>query len=369
MRPTEPLAGPDRPIDLADSSLPDWDPSARREILCRHLLWGGPPAAPPIPQTHAGPAEAPADRGWQWRPWSAVRWVYRRVWRRLPDSATQRIARVKALIFYLAGRSPKTGARLATGRPTPREILKDLARVAYRRHLRRWIDPEAVARHRRDREPVPVAPLALGGLVFASVLDPLDPRQNPRDLLTAFLLAFRRRPDATLVLKLDGPWRAALSAVREAYLRLKLDHDCRVAVIADDLDAAGMDVLLRATTYHVDASRFAPSAGPLRLAMASGRPVIAPDHSAFAGLVDDRVGFVVGTHPEPAPSPHAPGTTWNRLVWTDLRAAFLAAAALAGSDPAAYRAMAAEARRRAGEDDGSEGVVPLPRAAKLARAS
>lgn len=360
--------GADRPTasHSANFDLPPWDPAHRWVADCRHLRWEGARPRPPIAEVRAAAGtagEAPADRGWQWRPWSAVRWVYRRVWRRLPDSATARIAQLKLLVFYLAGRSPRTGARYEAGRPTPRVILKDLARAAYRRHLRRWIDPEAVARHRRSREPVPVATMALGGLVYTAILDPLDPAQNHRDLLTAFLLAFRRRPDATLVLALrPAPrrWADALSAVREDYLRLKVDHDCHILVVAEALDEARLAGLLRATTYHVDASRAASTADPLRRALAGGRPAIAPDHSALRGLVDDRVGFVLESHPEPAGRPHGPLMIQNRLVWTTLRDAFLASADLVEADPAAYRAMADAARRRVAD-------VTIPGAANRSR--
>ena len=365
MRRTRPVAGP----PAADSDLPPWDPDHRWEAACRHVCWGGPRAEPVIAEVRAAArpaAEPPADLGWQWRPWSAVRWVYRRVWRRLPDSATARVAQVKQLVFYLAGRSPLTGERLDSGRPTPRIILKDLARAAYRRHLRRWINPEEVARHRRSREPVPVAPMALEGLVYASILDPLDPAANPRDLLTAFLLAFRRRPDATLVLVLEGRWRDALSAVREDYLRLKLDHECRVLVVAEALDDPRMAGLLRATTYYVNTSRDASTADPLRRALAAGRPVIATDHGALAGVVDDEVGFVLESHPEPAVRPEESLVIQHRLVWTSLRDAFLASAALVEVEPAAYRAMATAARRRGGDGTGS---VASGRRARLARAS
>ena len=70
----------------------------------------------------------------------------------------------------------------------------------------------------------------------------------------------------------------------------------------------------------------------------------------MADYMDDRVGFVLPSHPEPTYWPHDPDhryeTTWNRLVWSELRDAFLRAADVAEHDRPRYDALAAEARLR-----------------------
>jgi hypothetical protein len=88
----------------------------------------------------------------------------------------------------------------------------------------------------------------------------------------------------------------------------------------------------------------------LQQALAAGRPALAPAHTAMADYIDDAVGFVLGSHPEPTFWPHDPDrrheTTWHRLVWSDLRDAFLQSASTADHDRPAYDALAATARRR-----------------------
>src|SRR5205814_3494355 len=69
-----------------------------------------------------------------------------------------------------------------------------------------WLSPAAIAQLKRIRrgilrrpEPppplLPVKRLTLGGLVYTSIFNQSDRRKNVRDLLSAFLLAFRDRPE------------------------------------------------------------------------------------------------------------------------------------------------------------------------------
>ena len=77
---------------------------------------------------------------------------------------------------------------------------------------------------------------------------------------------------------------------------------------------------------------------------------MAPCHTAMADYMDDAVGFVPRTFPEPTYWPHDPEmrieTSWRRMVWSDLHDHFLAAAALIEDAPEDYRAMAERARAR-----------------------
>jgi hypothetical protein len=70
----------------------------------------------------------------------------------------------------------------------------------------------------------------------------------------------------------------------------------------------------------------------------------------MADYMDDEVGFVIRSEPEPAPWPHDPErrleTSWHRLSWSDLLARFRESADVAESDPARYAALSGAARRR-----------------------
>ena len=68
----------------------------------------------------------------------------------------------------------------------------------------------------------------------------------------------------------------------------------------------------------------------------------------MADYMDDRVGFVVASQPEPTHWPHDPQkrikTSWQRLDWSSLHDQYLRSAELASSHRAGYEAMAASAR-------------------------
>jgi hypothetical protein len=234
----------------------------------------------------------------------------------------------------------------------------------YHRKIRRWLSPEAqlqIQRMKRVvlRQPEPAPPLVptsqltLSGLVYTSIFNQSDRRKNARDLLSAFLFAFRDHPDVTLVLKLATSTQREFFEIQELgnfYGELGIRHRCRVVVLTDYLTEEQMHDLLRATTYYVNSSRAEGACLPLQQALAAGRPAIAPCHTAMADYMDDRVGFVVESHPEPTFWPHDPEhryeTSWHRIVWSDLRNQFLHSATLVEEDYAAYRALARSARTR-----------------------
>jgi glycosyltransferase involved in cell wall biosynthesis len=242
--------------------------------------------------------------------------------------------------------------------------VKDALRRQYRSRIRPWLSPEGIKQVQRLkrgilRQPPPPPPLLpatelrLSGLVYTSIFNQSDRRKNARDLLSAFLLAFRDRPDVTLVLKL------ATSAAREfleiqdlghLYGEIAIEHACKVVVLTDFLTDEQMIELMRATTYYVNTSRAEGACLPLQQALAGGRPAIAPCHTAMADYMSDEVGFLVESHPEPTFWPHDPEhrfeTTWHRLVWSNLRDQFIASALLIEDDYAAYRTMASAARER-----------------------
>ena len=313
------------PIPLAPAyfDLPAWDPAGRREFLYRHESWGGPVAED---DADADAPPAAAHRNGR-RPWLA-----------------------------------------------PARVAYRATKVGYQRHVRRWLSHEAVEKIsgvknraksvvRRGKAAAPEGPprvpastLRLEGLVYTSIFNASDNRKNQEDMITAFLLAFRDRPDATLVLKLNtAPAREVIefNVLRQYYRRLGIPHACRVVFVADFLDQSGLLALLEASTYYVNTSRAEGACMPLQQAMAAARPALAPTHTSMADYMDGTVGFPIRGHEEPTFYPHDPlrqiATTWYRMVWSDIRDQFLASAALVDDDPEGYANLAAAARRRVAE--------------------
>jgi glycosyltransferase involved in cell wall biosynthesis len=297
------------PVPPGSFGVPDWHPAHRWKATVRHVAWGG---EEDDPHAALAAATSPAE--------------------------------------------PRTPGIV------PR--IEGELRRRYHRHVRPWLS-EATAQRvrraknrllRRPEDPAPPRieprPLRLSGLVYTSIFNLGDPRKNPRDLLSAFLVAFRDRPDVTLVLKLASnaiTERTELEWIGQLHRSLGIEHRCRVVVVTDYLTEDQLDELYRVTAYYVNTSHAEGACLPLQRALASGRPGIAAAHTSMSDYLDETVGLVVASHDEPAPWPHDPEqrceTTRHRLVWASLRDQFERSAALA-EDPAAYRVLAAAGRAR-----------------------
>jgi glycosyltransferase involved in cell wall biosynthesis len=360
------------PLDPEAFNLPPWDPSHTWTLTCRHEVLGPGDAEGPVDGSRTGVSKTrpqppgPTSRvdalgepphGLVWR---VLRNGFRRVAPWMDPVTVGRLTRLK--------RSAVSAVRSAGRRPD--RLLYVALRDGYRVFVRRWLSAEALERVSEakaaalavvGREPVvvpdpplPSGALTLGGgLVYLTVFNIGDPRKNYLDILTAFLGAFRDRPDVTLAIKLvTNRLREHHESglLREQYRRLGVRHRCRIVVITEFLSEMQMSELFRATTCYVNASHAEGACLPLMRALAGGRPSIAPDHTAMADYMDASVGFVVRSDIEPACWPHDPEkrleTSRYRLVWTSLRDAFLESARVAERDPARFAAMAAAARER-----------------------
>lgn len=337
-----PIAVVPVPLDPAVLDTPDWEPSRRWTLDCRHEVWPSTPA-PIVACPPAGP------------PGLAKR-LYHRVYPRLDPKLVVRLDKARRLLAKARADSPKG-------------LILKVAKHGYRRHLRPLLSELAIRRVTRVKEAgmralgvspreaidplLPSTPLTLSGLVYTSVFNLGDRRKNYVDLLSAYLTAHRDRPDATLVLKLaTSPRRehAEMAALRATYRALGIGHRCRVVVITEFLDDAAMAELRRSTTYYVNTSHAEGACLPLQEALAAGRPGIAPTHTSMADYMDAQVGFALRSHPEPTFWPHDPSrkvrTTRQRLVWSDIRDAFEASYRLVEGDRAGYRTLADAARSR-----------------------
>jgi hypothetical protein len=375
------------PIPPRYFDMPIWDPEYTWTITCRHLIWGSPETLTTLATT-GEPVDvsrntsdsavipeptAPCSMSWTRRVRRGLRATALRMepWLSpgVVTSGYQIERQLRRGVGHLRRWRPgaSRGGASEPGSWRRRGFMG--LRKFYRARVRPWLSDEAIERvtsiKRRMlrtlglgagdvRDPLlPSTPLTISGLVYTSMFNLGDRRKNELDLLSAFLLAFRDRPDVTLLIKLVTNPACEfheLKLLRKMYEALGLTHQCRVVVITEFLDDAAMDGLMRATTYYVNTSRAEGACLPLQQSLAAGRPGLAPNHTAMADFMDNTVGFVIGSHPEPTYWPHDPekrtATYWNRLVWSDLYDRFRESAEIIDRDSERYRSMSEAARRR-----------------------
>jgi glycosyltransferase involved in cell wall biosynthesis len=355
------------PIPLAPEAfaLPPWSPRHSWSLTCRHEL-----LSPTTSAGTTGPDE-PNRVAEHTEVNDSPQSLRERTWR-IARAGLQRVA--PWMNPEMVGRLTRLKRRLATARrENPGRLAFVMVRDYYHRNLRRWLSEEAISAIAQTKKhlltlvghpptvvldpPLPAGPLTLGdGLVYLTVFSVGDKRKNYLDLLSSFLLAFRDRPDVTLVIKLVTnrvSEHHEAGILRARYRALGLNHQCRVVVITEFLSEAEMDALFQVATYYVNASHAEGACLPLMRALAGGRPAIAPEHSAMADYMDDQVGFVLRSFPEPTHWPHDPEerleTFRYRPLWSDLRDAFLSSAHLAEHEPIRYQALSRAARARMAE--------------------
>lgn len=375
--------------------IPEWDPKHSWTHTCRHLVWG-----PPIESEPAGEPEVAVHRpeptddtpappvrpSFKRRTYEVGRKGFRKVLPYLNPKMRAKVTWAKHVAIKVSGRDPHTGQPTPEGPLGPGKIAFMAARKVYRRSIKPWLSHEAIVRIRDTKlrfyrvigkrppdQPVnllPCTPLTLKGIVFTSIFNLGDRRKNETDLLSAFLTAFKDRPDVTLVIKLaTNPQREPIEVpiLAHMYHSLGIRHRCRLVVITDFLTDEQMAELTRVTSFYVNMSKAEGACLPLQQSLAAGRPSIAPDHTAMADFMNDRVGFVIRSHPEPTYWPHDPEkrteTYWQRIVWSDLRDHLVSAADLAANDLPGYHAMGRAARERLRAYAGTETSLAALKAA------
>lgn len=192
--------------------------------------------------------------------------------------------------------------------------------------------------------------LVLDGIIYTTVLNPLDGRKNWQDMITAFCSAFSEEPDATLVLKftcLNSEW--AFSVLAEALYRQPA-FKCRVIGIHGFLENDAYEQLIAASSFTVNSSLGEGQCLPLMEFMACGKPAVAPLHTAMEDYIDDKVAFIVRSGEEPSGWPHDTRMVVrahkNRIDWASLRDAYRESYRVARQDPTRYLRMASQAMER-----------------------
>lgn len=199
----------------------------------------------------------------------------------------------------------------------------------------------------------PVAQRAeLSGIVYTAVIDPADAASNWLLLVDTFIEALADRAGALLAVKLlaeDGRDQPHLARALQYYRNLARDHRCRVLLLPGEFAEEQSLMLTAASSFHVTATRAEGACAALASALAAGRPVISPRHTALADYVDGEVAFVVKSRPDPAQLSgvlrSALNTVWYEVNRRSLIEAFRASYEMAHKMNQ-YRQIGDKARKR-----------------------
>ncbi|WP_432218140.1 glycosyltransferase [Pseudomonas kribbensis] len=265
---------------------------------------------------------------------------YLRLWALNPSDQPKPMARVKYLHHgYWEGF---------------RDLFSDKAHAWLERRLPNIAGPHEVA----VDEPPPlnlpdtsaVVETTVDGVVYVTVFNPRDGRKNWHQLITAFCWAFRETPDATLVLKITQNDLASYYSELMTLLAQLTPFACRVLVMHGYLDDPQYARLYQAASFYVNASRCEGLCLPLMEFMSSGKPVIAPDHTAMEDYIDDAVAFVVKSSEEltiwPQDTRIIYRTLRHRPDWGSLKSGYENSYRMAKAQPQDYRRMSIAAVER-----------------------
>ncbi|MCU1748136.1 glycosyltransferase [Pseudomonas sp. 6D_7.1_Bac1] len=235
-----------------------------------------------------------------------------------------------------------------------RDLLSDAAHDRLASYLPAIAGPQSVAVPEPASTGLPdttaQVETRVDGVVYVSVFNPQDGRKNWHQLITAFCWAFRETEDATLVLKITHNDLSSYYSELMTLLAQLSPFACRVVVMHGYLDDPQYARLYEAASYYVNASRCEGLCLPLMEFMASGKPVIAPDHTAMEDYIDERVAFVVGSSEEltiwPQDSRIIYRTLRYRPDWGSLKTAYENSYRMAKERPQQYEHMSRAAIER-----------------------
>jgi glycosyltransferase involved in cell wall biosynthesis len=234
--------------------------------------------------------------------------------------------------------------------------------------LRGWwhelrLPSQAPALNTPKQEPVSTPPkrqqLKLDGVVYTSVFNPSDGRKNWTALLSAFCWALRERDDATLILKMTHHDIELYRSTIMTLLARLAPFKCRVVVLHGFLEDAEYQRLIEVTDYYVNSSSGEGLCIPLMEFLSSGKPAIAPQHTAMADYLNKDIAFIVDSTKQLSDWPFDPTglhlTHSRRINWESLHDAYCQSYALAG-DNDSYQRMSRSAQEQMGDFCSAEKV-------------
>lgn len=185
--------------------------------------------------------------------------------------------------------------------------------------------------------------ITINGVVYSSVLSPNCGRKNWRDMITAFVWAFRETFDVTLILKVSAQNRADYFNDFHRLLHELSPFKCRIVLIDGFLESDSYQKLMNLTDFYVNSSRAEGLCIPLMEFMANRKPVISPCHTALEDYVSEANGLIVESSRELTQWPHNLDgkycATRYRLNWQSLNEAFSESYRIISHDPERYRLL------------------------------
>lgn len=132
----------------------------------------------------------------------------------------------------------------------------------------------------------------VSGIVYTTVLNPEDGRKCHLDLLTAFVWAFRDKPDVTLIMKMTQKDSESYKHALNHTLHQLFPFQCRIIIFNGFLSSEEYEDLINASTFYVNTSYCEGLCIPLMEFLSAGKPVIAPMHTAMADYINKEFAFI-----------------------------------------------------------------------------
>lgn len=212
--------------------------------------------------------------------------------------------------------------------------------------------PECVTApsHQAGTETMENCRFELSGIVFCSVFSPSDGRKNWIDIVTAFCWAFRDKEDATLILKMTHHDLELFRIPLLTLLSRLAPFKCRVLTLHGFIEDSTYRELIALSDFYVNASNGEGLCLPLMEFLSSGKPALAPRHTAMLDYLDEDIARLVSTSEELACWPHDPTGTWHtrrhRLNWESLMEGYRDCYRLAREDQPGYQHMSLSAGKK-----------------------
>lgn len=193
-------------------------------------------------------------------------------------------------------------------------------------------------------EPRGSTTLQLEGVVYTSLLNPVDQRKNWVDMVSAFCHAFREVPDAVLVLKMSHRHLGSFLGKLMSLLEQIQPFQCRVVALHGYMEDETLNALMASTTYYANASLCEGLCMPLMEFMSAGVPALATRNTAMEDYISPDAAFIVESSPAPTIWPQDPRivirTLQYRVSWESLEQQFRESYRVAKEDLCRYRALA-----------------------------
>ena len=194
----------------------------------------------------------------------------------------------------------------------------------------------------------PETSINLNGIVYTTILNPEDGRKCHLDLMTAFVSAFKDDADATLLMKMTQSDADSYKAAINHTLHQLYPYKCRIVVFNEYLSLEEYHELISASTYYINTSYCEGLCLPLMEFLSSGKPVIAPLHTAMEDYITESVAFVTESTVETNVWPHDPRghytTERHRNNWESIVEQLRKSFDVAKQDTGTYRRMSEAAK-------------------------